>query len=344
MGDDFNKDTSRYGDYFDYYFDDDDAVKNTNPNRNNRSNNNRNRDNRNSNNRNRNYRKSSNRNYGNRNGSNRNVNRNIRKRKGLKWKLLGLLNKRVAGLALVLVVILIIIIVIASAVGNNATEQNVAVPETTAHVNQDSYQIKGVPIIVQDEFLACCETYACTMLLQYYDFNIDVSEFVNNYLTIKPVSYGEDGTLYGPDMNSAFAGDILFGYGINAPGMAKCMNNFIKTTNSKLTAYPIIGESMEDLCKEYVRNNIPVMIWSTAGMQEPFVKASWTVNYVDENATHKIGDTVDWNMHEHCMVLVGYDKENYYLCDSIAGDISVFEKTIFEERYSQIGTQAIVVK
>lgn len=311
MDDNFKIDKSRYGDYFDYDFSDSDSKKNTKPER---------------------------------NSNNRN-NKKGNKRKGLKWKLLKLLDIRVIGILLAIVVVLIIIISIATAVGSNETENIPATePETTVYVDPNSYHITGVPIINQDEFLACCETYACTMLLQHLGFDIDVSEFVNNYLFVKPVSYGEDGNLYGPDMNSAFAGDILFGYGINAPGMAKCMNNYLKTTNTKLKAYPIIGESMEDLCEEYIRNDIPVMIWSTAGMQEPFVKASWIVNYVDENATHKIGDTVEWQMHEHCMVLVGFDKDNYYLCDSIAGDISVFERTIFEERYAQIGTQAVVVK
>lgn len=273
-------------------------------------------------------------------------NRNGRGRKGLKWKLKGLFskkNRKSTGIVLAASAVLIIVIIIISSVGGvQTTETAATIPETTADLS--SYHITGVPVMSQDEYRACCETYACTMLLQYLDFDIDVPEFVNNYLTIKPVSYGDDGNLYGPDMNSAFAGDINEGYGINAPGMAKCMNKYLDEKGSKLTAYPLSGESLEDLCREYVINDIPVMVWSTAYLQEPYVKASWIVNYVDENASHEIGDTVDWQMHEHCMVLIGYDKENYYLSDSVAGEVSAFEKEAFEERYKQIGTQAIVVK
>lgn len=343
MSDDFNKDTSRYGDYFDYYFNDTDTEKSTKSGRNNRNSNNRGNNNRNSNNRN-----NSNHNINNRNHNSR----NIRKRKGLKWKLLSLLDlikyldRKVIGIFLLIVTVLIVIIsVIASIGGNSETTEPIATePETTVYVNPNVYQISGVPLIPQDEYRACCETYAGVMLLQYYNFDIDMAEFVNNYLIVKPVSYGADGTMFGPDMNSAFAGDIYTGYGINAPGMAKCMNNYIKTTKSKLTAYPLKGVSIKDICDEYIRNDIPVMIWATTYMQEPYVEASWVVDYVDENAEYEIGDVMDWQMHEHCLLLIGFDEENYYVCDSAAEKVAAYDKAIFEERYAQIGTQAIVVK
>lgn len=267
----------------------------------------------------------------------------VRGRKGLKWTLLGLLNKRTAGVALALVAVIVTITIITSVAGNTPpAETAAAVPETT--VDSNSHRITGVPLIAQDEYLACCETYACTMLMQYLKFDLDVGEFVNNYLFIKPVEYGEDGNLYGPDMNSAFAGDIYGGYGIYAPAMAKCMNKYIKTTGSKLTAYPLSGETLESLCKEYVANDIPVMIWTTANMAEPYEKESWIVDYVDENSKKKIGDSEGWQIHEHCMVLVGFDEENYYFNDSIECKVSGFEKSLAEKRYSQIGMQAIVVK
>ena len=66
--------------------------------------------------------------------------------------------------------------------------------------------------------------------------------------------------------------------------------------------------------------------------------------YMDENAEAKLGDTVDWYMHEHCLVLIGYDKEKYYFADSTHGNISSFEKSLVQKRYEQMGTQCIVVK
>lgn len=269
------------------------------------------------------------------------------KRKGLKWRLLDLYHSKIARIVFIAVVILIIIKIIVSAIGNDKTAEPPVVqtqPTVAATTQVTSYKISGVPVIVQDNLKAACETYACTMLLQSYGFDIDEYEFVDNYLVTKPVYYGADGTLYGPDMNSAYAGDIYTGYGINAPGMAKFMNNYIKSTGSKLVAYPLSNVPLEDLCKEYILNDVPVMVWATTYMYEPYVMADWVVDYADKDSTVKVGDTVSWQMHEHCMVLIGFDAENYYFCDSVSGEVSAYDKSTSEKRYSQIGMQAIVVK
>lgn len=274
------------------------------------------------------------------------IDRYGRKRKGLKWKLRAFLHGRTALIALAAVVMLIVIIaMVSSCSGNKEKEQTATTAATVAPTTQlTSYKIEGVPVIEQSNLKAACETYACTMLLQYYEFDIDEVEFVDNYLVTRPVYYGADGYLYGPDMNCAYAGDVYTGYGINAPGMAKCMNNYIKSTGSKLVAEPLIGVPLEELCEKYIRNDTPVMVWATTFMEEPYIQATWIVDYVDENADHEIGDTVSWQMHEHCLVLIGFDDENYYFCDSVSGEVSAYDKATTEERYEQIGKQAIVLK
>ena len=86
------------------------------------------------------------------------------------------------------------------------------------------------------------------------------------------------------------------------------------------------------------------MVWATTDMDEPYVFDEWIVDYVDENAKAQKGDTVPWYMHEHCLVLIGYDDSEYYFADSTHGNISHFEKELAAERYEQMGKQAIVVK
>ena len=275
--------------------------------------------------------------------------RNPYGRKGLKWKLLAIIDNKYFFPVTAAILVLILIFSVVSCTrscGNNAQVVTTA-PSTTVQpttIDESTYQITGVPVMFQDEYKACCESYACTMLMQYLGFDLEIGEFVNNYLFVKELEYGEDGNIYGPDLDAAFAGDLQFGYGINAPGMAKCMNNYLKDQNSTLKATPLKGVSLDDLCKTYVRKDIPVMIWATANLQEPFVKRSWIINYVDENSTKKVGDTMEWLMHEHCMVLIGYDNDNYYMCDSVEGKVSVFPKEPFEDLYNQLGTQAIVVQ
>lgn len=271
-------------------------------------------------------------------------NNNNRRRKGLKWKLIGLYHSKTARIVLGGLLIFVIVMIIVSSCGKKEAAKASAVKAKTAATQITSYKIKGVPVIPQGELHAACETYACTMLLQSYKFDIDEIKFADDFLVTKPVYYGADGNMYGPDMNSAYAGDIYTGYGINAPGMAKCMNNYIKTTKSKLKAYPILNVPLKTLCKEYILKDVPVMVWATTYMDEPYVKASWIVDYVDENAKFKVGDTVSWQMHEHCMVLIGFDSDNYYFCDSVSGKVSAYDITTSEKRYEQIGKQAIVLK
>lgn len=209
-----------------------------------------------------------------------------------------------------------------------------------------SYMIEGIKALPQTDLKAGCEVYACTVLLQYLGFDIDEFEFSNNYLISRPITYDEEFQRYGPDMNSAYAGDVytIYGYGVYSPAMAKSMNNYLHTTGSDMQAIALKNYTLDRLCQKYIVNDIPVMIWATTYMHEPYVKASWIVNYVDENSDKQIGDVEEWMQNEHCMTLMGFDEENYYFCDSVSGDITAYEKEVSQQRYVELGAQAIVVK
>ena len=248
--------------------------------------------------------------------------------------------------ALFLLIVAVLIIVSFSsaqppAAPPESTEAPTAAPEPTV---PKAYQIDGVKVLPQEVLKAGCETYACTMLLQTLGFDIDEKTFAEQYLITKPISYDDNFYRYGPDMNSAQAGDVYTGYGIYAPAMAKSMNNYFKKIGDKRKAYPLEGVPLAQLCEDYVCKDIPVMVWATTWMLESYEKESWIVDYVDENAKFKIGDTFTWRQNEHCLVLIGYDEEEYYFADSCAGEVSHFEKDLCQERYEEIGTMAIVVK
>ena len=208
----------------------------------------------------------------------------------------------------------------------------------------ESYKIEGFNPINQTTLKAGCETYAATMLLQKLGFDVDEFEIADNYLIERYISYGEDGEKRGPDMHSAFAGSAYAGWGVYAPAMAKSMNNYLADQKSDLKAYAYEDIPMETLIRDYIVNDVPVMVWATTNMQEPYVFDTWVVDYVDENAKAQIGDKVDWYMHQHCLVLMGYDKDNYYFADSTDGIISCFEKSLCEQRYEEMGSQCIVVQ
>lgn len=208
----------------------------------------------------------------------------------------------------------------------------------------ETYMIEGVEVIPQVEFKAGCETYACTMLLQTLGYDMNERMFMENYLEIRYPSYDENGNMYAPDMYSSQVGDIYGGWGVYCTAMAKYMNHYLSDVNSDQKATAIENVPLEELCREYVSKGIPVMIWGTVEMLEPYPRFTWTVDYVDENAHYKIGDQFSWLQHEHCLVLIGWDEENFYFADSCAGKVSVFEKELSETRYETLGMQAIVVK
>jgi uncharacterized protein YvpB len=224
-----------------------------------------------------------------------------------------------------------------------ATEAPTLTP-TEAPTESPLHMIEGVKVLPQTDLRAGCETYACTMLLQTLGYDIDEFIFSEQYLITAPISYDENGTRYGPDMYSAMAGTVDNGYGIFAPAMAKSMNKYLDTTASGKKAYPLEGVPLEKLVEDYVSKKIPVMVWATTWMMEPYDKASWVVDYVDENARYKLGDTFTWKQNEHCLVLIGYDDEEYYFADSCEGGVSHFKKDLCQQRYEEIGYMAIVVK
>ena len=255
----------------------------------------------------------------------------------------------VVGAVILLLLLFIIILLVSCGQEPDATNSDAAEKSNVTQVKKEmpkSYKIEGVPVLKQEGALSAgCETYACTMLLQSLGIDMDEFEFAENYLIEKPVIGISEDEWYGPDMDSAYAGEIEWGYGINCPAMAKCMNNMLKDKGSKMTATPIKGVELDQLCKDYIVNDIPVMVWATTNMQEPYVKRIWSIDYVDEEISDaQIGDTEQWLQNEHCMVLIGYDEENYYFADSVAGSVSVFDKETSRDRYKKLDMQAIVVK
>ena len=257
-------------------------------------------------------------------------------------------NKMIIVASLGLVILLLVIISLAVSKNLWSSDKKQSSGESAVSEPEEKHggkvMIENVEPIMQDDLKAGCETYACTMLLRKLGFDVDQYFIADNYLNCQYVITGDDGVKYGPDMHSAFAGTAYAGWGVYAPAMAKSMNRYLDDQSSELNAYPLEDVPIETLCEDYISKGVPVMVWATTDMDEPYVFDEWIVDYVDENAKAQKGDTVPWYMHEHCLVLIGYDDSEYYFADSTHGNISHFEKELAEERYEQMGKQAIVVK
>lgn len=197
----------------------------------------------------------------------------------------------------------------------------------------DTPKIIDVPAISQyPELPTGCESVAATMVLQYYDVNITAEEFASSWLECSENFYRAKGNLYGPDPNKVFIGNPFTNnsYGCFATPIVNAINR-----NSRdCTAKKITNRSLEELCTEYIDNDKPLLIWATMSMKESSAGNKW---YLED------GITFTWTAGEHCLVLVGYNNDYYFLNDPMSGSTVAYQKNIVERRFSELGKQAIYI-
>lgn len=189
------------------------------------------------------------------------------------------------------------------------------------------------------DFPTGCESVSATMLLNFYGYDLSAKDFIDKYLEKRAISEY-------PDPNSAFVGSPYGNdsYGCFAPCIAKAMNKILKDCKS---AKAIKGEKFENIVEKYLKNGIPVLVWTTVNMRETRYRRSWKIGYTDENAEYKKGDKFSWPGGEHCVVLVGYDEKNYFVNDPLKKKddvLSSYEKELFKNRYKEQGSQIVVIK
>lgn len=69
---------------------------------------------------------------------------------------------------------------------------------------------------------------------------------------------------------------------------------------------------------------------------------TWIINYTDENSELKKGDNFTWTAGEHCLVLVGYDRNNYYFNDPYKNHgLIAYKKSLVNKRYIAMGKQCV---
>ena len=200
---------------------------------------------------------------------------------------------------------------------------------------ESGYNIKkiNVPTICQYPDLPTgCEAVAATMVLQYYGESITAADFASEWLRCSESFYTVNNQMYGPDPNEVFAGNPFSenSYGCFAGAVVNAING--NSTNCK--AKSVNAKSVEWLCSEYIDKNRPVLIWATTGMKQSKNGRSWKF----EN-----GETFTWIASEHCLVLVGYNDEYYFLNDPQSGSTVAYQKDVVEKRFKELGFQAVYI-
>lgn len=197
-----------------------------------------------------------------------------------------------------------------------------------------SDKVLSVPVIAQfPDFPTGCESVSAVMALRYYGATISVDDFVDQHLPKSNNFWRENGVLHGPNPNRYFIGDPASknSYGCMAPVIEKALISYFGSADRVKNT---TGESLSSLCTTYIDQGVPVLVWATIGMIETEGSDSWKL---------EDGSTFTWPKNEHCMVLIGYDKQRYYFNDPYRGTVKSYARALCEARYEDLGMQSIAI-
>ena len=194
----------------------------------------------------------------------------------------------------------------------------------------------SVPHLQQGDSLPNgCEAVCATMLLQYNGFTVSPETLVDMYLPCEQVKI-RWGCRYGPNPAKAYAGDPRSkkgGWGCFAPVIIDALNAYLP---NGYYAVNLTGKSLQELAVRYVAVDIPVAVWVTQDMT-PIEKAYQWQSY-DKTETYL------YPVNQHCMVLCGFDDENYYFSDPLSAEtIVIFPMKTAEEIFKSKCTQAVAI-
>lgn len=197
------------------------------------------------------------------------------------------------------------------------------------------HKIKAPYIDQSVKYPTGCESVSTVMLLQYLGYEITVDEFIENNL-LKQGFEEKDGQLYGPDPRKCFVGSPYDpdSYGCYAPVICEALK---QTAGEEYDIVNETGARIEDLITRYIDNDMPVIFWACINMREPIQGPCWKL--------HETGEEFTWISNEHCMLLVGYDNENYYFNDPYENNgVIAYPKETVADRYQAQHAQAVGVR
>ena len=237
--------------------------------------------------------------------------------------------------------------VFANEVVNNVAEVGkteiveVGVTETEVKPLPKSHHIKNVPYINQYStgYPTGCEAAATAMVARYYGYdNVTTGKIVKKtptdkegkrYTTINGVTgwYAKSPfEVFVGDPSGTRLGDDS--YGCFAPPIVVALEKL------KVNCTNISGCSEEELFR-YVSEDTPVIVWGT--VYERAVTKGITWQYLDGS-----GSFTELLV-EHCLVLIGYDKDKVYLNDPAIGKNVSQTKKKFVKTWKKMYSQAIII-
>ncbi len=183
-----------------------------------------------------------------------------------------------------------------------------------------------------------CEATSAAMVLRFYGFDVTVADVVS--ATPKASKfYKKNGVWYGGDPFKGFVGDPKKtaedgAYGCFAPPIVKAMKTFAGDRVKNISG------CNPEMLFDCIRKGKPVVVW---GSNNDNLENGITWKIVD-NKGNVTEDTFTRIVHEHCMVLIGYDENYVYLNNPIIGANYKQSKAVFIKNFKILYSQAIIIE
>lgn len=211
--------------------------------------------------------------------------------------------------------------------------------EANIEYEEKCITLVDAPYISQESYPTGCELVSTSMLLKYYGFEVSPIELADkNYIQLVPLEKAEDGTIYCADPNEAFIGDPRSkdGFGCYSGAIIKSLSDYL--SENFFDVIDLSGITLNDLCLEYIDFGEPVLIWATINMKASVKNPqnTWIIMDSDEKFT--------WLSNEHCLLLIGYDDENFYFHDPQRGAAVAYDREKAQQRYEELGCQAVTIR
>ena len=204
----------------------------------------------------------------------------------------------------------------------------------------EKYEINVKHVTQRDKLITGCELISTKTVLEYWGKkNVDVEQMIK-LMDQDKLRVTSEGVWYGRSPSQAFIGDPhqLSGFGCYPPVIKNMVDDF---KYGDIITEETTGMSLEELCSEYVIQDVPPLIWATDSMVEPTDGDKWKL--VGERGIIT-DETFVWPLNEHCLVLIGYDKDYYYLSDPLDyREVVKYSKQLVEKRYNQLGQMSLVI-